>query len=176
MPACFIIRDAMPKEFACNLTRCPRVFSNVTPPNGLQPAGASRVEVKETMNSDGPIHADDDCMARRMKEVVDRISGCRAEIRLAGEGSPHPACDVWLFYEDDAARERMYDAIEWLIPEFEEDFANAALATWFCERCEHLFPGESLFKGADDAVPEMKCPACGSENIVIPERIEEGDR
>jgi hypothetical protein len=76
------------------------------------------------MKSDGPIHTDDDWMARRMKEVVERISGCRAEIRPASE-SPHPACDLWLFYEDDAARDRMYDAIEWLIPEFEQGLANA---------------------------------------------------
>jgi hypothetical protein len=41
-PACFIIRDTMPKEFTCNLTRCPRKFvANIEPlSGGLQLAGA----------------------------------------------------------------------------------------------------------------------------------------
>jgi hypothetical protein len=37
-PACFIIRVAMPKEFTCQLTRCPHVFANIQPPAGSQPA------------------------------------------------------------------------------------------------------------------------------------------
>jgi hypothetical protein len=54
------------------------------------------------MKSNGPIHTDDNWMTRRMKEVVDRVPGCRAEIRPDGD-LPHPACDQWLFAEDDAA-------------------------------------------------------------------------
>ena len=66
------------------------------------------------MKSEGPIYTDDDWMTRRMKETADCIPGCRAEIRPASEGSPHLGCDLWLFYEDAAARERINDALECL--------------------------------------------------------------
>jgi hypothetical protein len=39
-PACFMIRDAMPKEFTCGLTLCPRMFRNIEPPtNGAAAYG-----------------------------------------------------------------------------------------------------------------------------------------
>jgi hypothetical protein len=37
-PICFMIRDALPKGFTCALSYCPRVFINIQPPNGSQPA------------------------------------------------------------------------------------------------------------------------------------------
>ena len=42
-PACFLIRDLTPKYFTCTLTRCPRVFLDVTPPGLPTPAGV-RIE------------------------------------------------------------------------------------------------------------------------------------
>ena len=41
-PVCFIIRDAMPKEFTCRLSRCPRVFVNIQPPAGSLPTADKR--------------------------------------------------------------------------------------------------------------------------------------
>jgi hypothetical protein len=38
-PACFLIRDLTPKSFICNLTRCPRVFIDITPPGVPTPTG-----------------------------------------------------------------------------------------------------------------------------------------
>jgi hypothetical protein len=37
-PACFIVRDATPKDFACRLGRCPRSFVLLKPPAGSLPA------------------------------------------------------------------------------------------------------------------------------------------
>jgi DNA-directed RNA polymerase subunit RPC12/RpoP len=61
-------------------------------------------------------------------------------------------------------------------------------AQWFCMRCEASFPGMQLFEdyGAVDektmlppdidmAKYTMRCPTCGSETIVIPERDEPVD-
>jgi hypothetical protein len=42
-PACFLIRDLTPKHFTCTLTRCPRVFLDVTPPGAPMPTGV-RIE------------------------------------------------------------------------------------------------------------------------------------
>lgn len=44
-PACFLIRDQTPKHFTCTLTRCPRVFLDVTPPGVQIPTGV-RIEAR----------------------------------------------------------------------------------------------------------------------------------
>jgi hypothetical protein len=37
-PACYAVKDHLLKGFACLLTRCPRIFVNIQPPAGSQPA------------------------------------------------------------------------------------------------------------------------------------------
>jgi hypothetical protein len=65
------------------------------------------------------IHTRDGWMARRMIEVVNGVTGCRAEIRHV-EGSDDSSCDLVQYYEDQAAVERMLQAILPLIPEFDQ--------------------------------------------------------
>lgn len=44
-PACFLVRELTPKSFSCTLTRCPRVFLEVTPPGVPTPTGI-RIETE----------------------------------------------------------------------------------------------------------------------------------
>jgi len=58
-------------------------------------------------------------MAQRLIEVVNRVAGCRAEIRHV-EGGDGRACDLVQYYEDEAAVERMLQAVLPLITEFDQ--------------------------------------------------------
>jgi hypothetical protein len=37
-PACYAVKDHLQRGFTCSLSRCPRVFANIQPPSGSQPA------------------------------------------------------------------------------------------------------------------------------------------
>jgi hypothetical protein len=51
-----------------------------------------------------------------------------------------------------------------------DDVARAA--TWFCLKCETLFPGEKLFGRIEPGERCNRCPHCESVRIVIPSRID----
>jgi hypothetical protein len=65
------------------------------------------------------IHTHDGWMARRMIEVVSGVAGCRAEIRHVKEGDGR-SCDLVQYYEDEAAVERMLQAVLPLVTEFDQ--------------------------------------------------------
>lgn len=44
-PACYMIQDCTLKGFACSLSRCPRIFVDIAPRNGSQPAVPVGLEV-----------------------------------------------------------------------------------------------------------------------------------
>ena len=49
----------------------------------------------------------------------------------------------------------------------------ARAATWFCLKCEVLFPGKELFGRIEPGERCNRCPHCESVRIVIPSRVED---
>jgi hypothetical protein len=54
-PACFLVKDATQGGFTCGLSRCPRVFANIEPPTGSQPAADMRGKMDQEDRRDNHV-------------------------------------------------------------------------------------------------------------------------